>query len=244
MNARAPVVLAPTPDAPWAPWRAHFEGRRRRPLPDTTAPPMSASLTAAVARSLAIFQLGESGEGRIAHQVDRSHLPPIDADYRAALKLFVAEEGRHARILGRMVRAVGGRSLDHTWTEGLFRHGRRLMGLRLKLVVLLAAEVIAVVFYGALAGGLPQSPLTAALWEIIADEDHHLAFHVAFFRRATPTPLHAAAFHLTWWTVATAACAVVAWDHRDTLRQLGFDAPTLARRSLAQIRRVSRRVAA
>lgn len=241
MNARATPVLDPR--SPFARWHAHFHHRRSRPLPAVHPPALPTAVHAAVLRSLTIFQLGESGEGRIAHQVDRTALPPIDADYRAALKLFVAEEGRHARILGRMVRAMGGRTLQATWTEGLFRHGRRLMGIRLKLLVLLAAEVVAVVFYGALADHLPASGLTAALREIIADEDHHLAFHVDFFRRAAPTRAHRLVFHATWWAVALAACAVVAADHRATLGALGVSATDLARTCLTQVARVSRLVA-
>ena len=36
----------------------------------------------------------------LAHQIGRVAWPHIDDDYRAALRLFVKEEARHARILG------------------------------------------------------------------------------------------------------------------------------------------------
>ncbi len=231
--------------SPWSRWRVHFTDSAARPLPALSAMPvLSPAARSALAASLAIFQLGESGEGRIAHQIDRTALPGIDDDYRAALKLFVAEEGRHARILGRMVRAMGGELLSKSWTEAVFRHGRRLLGVRLKLLVLLAAEVIAIVFYGALTPALPVGPLRSALEEITADEDHHLRFHARFFATQTPTALSRAVFSTLWWAGASAACLAVAWDHRATLRLLGVPRRALLDGAVREIHRVQRAVCA
>ncbi|MFT5680401.1 MAG: hypothetical protein ACI8RZ_001307 [Myxococcota bacterium] len=224
---------------PWSSWLSHFTTSARRPLPDLSAMPMLPDGAGkALAASLAIFQLGESGEGRIAHQIDHTELSGIDDDYRAALKLFVAEEGRHARILGRMVRAMGGELLEKSWTEAVFRHGRRMMGVRLKLLVLLAAEVIAIVFYGALTPSLPHGPLRAALEEITADEDHHLQFHAQFFATQTTTALSRTVFRILWWAGASAACLAVAWDHRATMRLLGAPWSLLVSGAIREIRRV------
>src|SRR5690348_839944 len=114
----------------WSPWRQHFEENARRPLPMVEAAGVPASWQAPLCRSLAIFQVGESGEGRIVREIERSQLSGVDADYRASLKLFVKEEGRHARILAAMVRALGGSLRGSAWTDRLFVHGRRLLGLR------------------------------------------------------------------------------------------------------------------
>ena len=132
---------------PWSSWRAHFERNALRPLP---APPRDCDgipqpWRAPLLRSLARFQVGEAGEGRIARQIDRVALPGVDDDYRVALKLFVREEGRHARILGDIIRAMGGSLLRGHWTEQAFVGARRLAGVRAKLLVLLAAEVVGTV---------------------------------------------------------------------------------------------------
>ena len=234
--------MLPAPQSCWRPWRERFLARSTRPLPATTAPRLDPERRRLLAASLAVFQLGESGEGRIAHQIRHARISGIDDDYRAALRLFVAEEGRHGRILGQMVRALGGELLGHTWTEALFRRGRRLLGVRLKLLVLLAAEVVAVVFYGALVAGLPASPMRQALAEVVADEQLHLDFHVAFFQTQTGSRARRLGFSWVWWTVALSACAAVAWDHRRLLRALGTPLRSVVAASLQQIARVDDRV--
>ncbi|HZN94177.1 MAG TPA: hypothetical protein VFB81_15800 [Myxococcales bacterium] len=201
----------------WTSWRRHFEANAERPMPIIEAPPLDPEVAEALARSLARFQLGESGEGRIAHEIDQVMLPGIDDDYRQALKRFVREEGRHGAILALMVRALGGQLLSRTWTERLFVHSRRLLGVRFKLQVLLAAEVIGIGFYGMIAGRLPSGPMRSALEQICSDERHHLRFHADFFRAGAAGPF----WRLTWWPIGTAAAAVVLWDHRHTVSALG-----------------------
>ncbi len=205
----------------WTAYRTHFEENAQRPLPDTDGPHgVPAHVREEVTASLARFQLGESGEGRIAHEIDRFHSSAIDDDYRTALKLFVKEEGRHARILGALVRALGGTLLTKTWTEALFVAGRRVLGIRLKLLVLLAAEVVGIGFYRAIGERLGDGCVRHALLQICADEEQHLEFHRAFFLRSAPRGLARLAFIAAWALVGGAACAVVLLDHRRTLRVL------------------------
>jgi hypothetical protein len=222
----------------WSDWRRHFEMNRRRPLPEglERAEEVPERWRPALAASLAAFQLGEAGEGRIAHEIDRAKVPGIDADYRAALKLFVAEEGRHARILGLMVRGLGGKLLARNWTERLFVFGRRLLGLRVKLMVLLAAEVIGGSFYGLLASRLPEGGLRRALEEICEDEQHHLDYHGEFFaRQGWGVPMRAL-WQAGWWSLALAAMGVVLVDHRRTLRTMEIPLMEAAREFLSLVR--------
>ena len=206
----------------WSNWRQHFEDNVHRPLPEVAAPPLSQTQHRALLQSLARFQLGESGEGRIAHEIDRAELPGIDGDYRIALKRFIQEEGRHARILGTMVNALGGRVLSRQWSERLFVHARRAFGVRFKLLVLLAAEVIGIGFYGMLADVLPAGLMAAALRQICGDEVAHLAFHRDFFHSQRSTAV-GALLRLLWWPLGSFAALTVVWDHRATLR--AFEIP-------------------
>jgi hypothetical protein len=228
----------------WSGWRQHFELNRTRVLPENLErlDEIPVAWRGALASSLARCQLNESGEGRIVHEVDSARLPSIDADYRAALKLFVAEEGRHARILGYVVRGLGGRLLTHTWTAHLFAFARRLMGLRLKLLVLLAAEVVGSGLYGLLASRLPDSPLRRALEELREDERHHLRFHGDFFARQGWGPAMRLASTGLWWTLVLAASGLMLLDHRHTLRVLGIGPLQAARTFLALTVEAARRI--
>jgi hypothetical protein len=229
----------------WTHWRSYFETHARRPMPtrpsDTDAIPVG--WRAPLCASLARFQLGEGGEGRIAGEIRRAGLPGTDADYHAALGLFVKEEGRHARILAGMVRALGGELLRRHWTERLFVVGRRLLGLRLKLLVLLVAEVLGLGFYALLSRALGSGAIAEQLREIADDEGMHLEFHADFFRAQVGDRTAARwVFRAAWWSVALLACVVLVLDHRRTLRALGVPIYAAIGRLLRLVALVDRRV--
>lgn len=219
-------------------WHAYFAGRRDRPLPRLDdLPEIPPELRTCLVGSLARFQLGETGEGRIVADLRRRTgaraLPP---DYLEALRLFIAEEGRHATILGMAVRALGGHPLRRTWSADAFAHVRRLAGPGLELLVLLAAEVAALSFYGALVEHLPAGGLRAALDEIAGDEAMHLRFHVEFLRSSLPSPSMRRAVATTWAGLGIAAGTVVVADHGATLGKLGTSRQAVLRRALGLVR--------
>jgi hypothetical protein len=206
----------------WTAWRTHFDANFTRPLPEAAPPPLDGQAQQALARTLALFQRGETGEGRLAHEIDGVQLPGVDADYRHCLKRAVAEEGRHARILARMVQGLGGTLVQSNWTEALFRRARRLLGVRFKLVVVLVAEVVGGAFYGLLARALPDSALRCALEELCADEAAHLRFHRQFLQLQAHRPLAFALLRAAYWPIASLAIAVVLGHHGATLAHFGI----------------------
>ncbi|WP_156781882.1 sugar transferase [Leptospira tipperaryensis] len=208
----------------WKHWREHFRKNENRPLPkiDSQVLKLNPNEMSSIAYSLAIFQLGEAGEGRIAKQIDKTILFGIDDFYREALKLFVKEEGRHARILGECVRALKGELIESNWTERLFYFGRRLLGVRLKLMVLLAAEVIGICFYKRLADKIPNGFVKSALLEVVKDEGKHLKFHSDFFRIRVRNFFTKIIFRTLWRLISFAACITVILDHRKTFKVLGI----------------------
>ncbi len=204
----------------WARWRYFFEQRKDRALPRLDPRIDYAMLPRSVARSLAVFQLGESGGGTIVEQARNSKIAEADADYAAAMDLFVKEEHRHANILAMCVRLMHGELISKNWTARLFVAGRRLIGLRLKVLVLLAAEVVGICYYSALAERLPGGPMRKWLQELVDDERSHLHFHCDFLRTQTQSAWRKRLFVATWRSVMWAAAITVMIDHRPMLRDL------------------------
>ena len=206
----------------WKRWTMLFASRRDRPMPQNIDDHSHFPWSAALAKSLAIFQLGESGGGTVIQQAQRSPLHGIDPAYCKSIEWFVDEEHRHANILACCVTALGGQCIHHNWTANLFVFGRRLMGLRLKVMVLLAAEVVGICYYKLLAMRLPEGQLRNLLDELASDEEAHLKFHSDFLRLYAQSILPALVFKLVWRLVTYAAVIVVTIDHRHALKQMNI----------------------
>lgn len=191
-------------------WVENFEAeaarRQRVGDPDWTA---GARLHPDVVKSVQRFQVGESGDG--ANLIAKAG----GGTYGAAVRLFVAEEQNHARMLEHLLRAAGRPTISSHWTDVVFVRLRRALGLRLELMVLLIAETVALRYYRALRDGC-RDPLTAEVADrILHDEERHVPFHQARLGRVSRP---ARAF---WWLLFAGAVVTVAHDHAPGLRQLG-----------------------
>ena len=204
----------------WQRWTMLFASRRDRPLPQNIDDHSHYSWSPELAKSLAIFQLGESGGGTVIQQAQKSPLHGIDPAYCKSIEWFVDEEHRHADILACCVTSLGGQCIHHNWTAKLFVFSRRLMGLRLKTLVLLAAEVVGICYYKLLAMRLPEGQLRCLLEELANDEEAHLKFHSDFLRLYTQSILPKLAFKLAWRMVTYAAVIVVTIEHRHALKKM------------------------
>ena len=191
-------------------WVENFEAEaaRRKQVgdPDWT---VGARLHPDVVKSVQRFQVGESGDG--ANLISKAG----GGAYGAAVRLFVAEEQNHARMLEHLLRAAGQPTISSHWTDAVFVRLRRALGLRLELMVLLIAETVALRYYRALRDG-SRDPLTADVADrILQDETRHVPFHQARLGRVR---WPARAF---WWLLFAGAVVTVAHDHAPGLRQLG-----------------------
>ncbi|WP_395752028.1 hypothetical protein [Prosthecobacter sp.] len=207
-------------------WISHFEANTRLnhalPLPDTacTLPELD---RVAIARSIAIFQLGESGGGtrlrRYTHSI--ASLECLKG-YQRAVDLFVAEEQSHAALLARLVTHLHGTLLQKQWTNSIFRWMRDLVNLEFNIQVLLTAELIAEVYFGLLSLRCSDPAVQTVAKKILRDEMGHLSFQRDFLfeRLKELTPAVQRLWRWQFQFIHSATAWVVAWDHRDCLRSL------------------------
>lgn len=223
-------------------WAARFDERADRHAEVQTVAhgsldPVTSEL---LGRSLAIFQLGESGTGE--HLFEAARRADTDRAYQRSLHRFVAEEQEHARLLGLALEALGHPRRTAHWTDRVFVIFRRAHLLRMEVLVLMVAEVIALSYYRALADGVPATDLADIFDRIHRDEVVHVAFHgdtLPDQLRRFPRPVHALS-RLAWSGLVVGAALAVIKDHGRLLSRVGLP----RRRFLAQVLSDRRRVAA
>jgi hypothetical protein len=221
------------------PFRVHLEKNQLRPIPAVVPPSIDGTARGLLLESLREFQLGEAGEGKIAHEIDsiawfdsaeaRHHVSfaptnetEAGAHFKKCVKLWVKEEGRHARILGLMVQSMGGTLRAKHWTAKLFEKARRAFGVSGKLLVALCAEVVGGAFYDLLSKGIADGTFGHVLAELASDEEKHLEFQAAIFRGLTATPLTRILFAVLWTILSGASSLLVYWRHAPTLAAFGI----------------------
>lgn len=212
-------------------WIQYFEKHATRhngeiydwsaPLPDPDRPELRA-----LAGSLAIFQLGESGGGSRLRRYAEAlcAADPAFAGYSHGVELFIREEHAHAALLELMVLRLGGILLEKQWSNTVFRFVRSALGPEFNVQVLLSAELLARGYYALLARHAPDAIIRACCQRITRDEVGHIAFHVDFFRARLAvwprwrTSLWRTQFRLLF----LGAREVVWWDHGLALRRCGI----------------------
>lgn len=178
-----------------AAWLEYFERNAEAltPIPWRQGVDLTAAEREAVGGSVATFQIGETGGGRHLMAAAARHAAACgDEDYLAATRLFIAEEQRHGRELGRWLDLAGIPRIERHWTNGVFRRVRQLAGLELMISLLLAAEVMAKVYYAALAKATESIVLRRLCEQILKDEVAHIRFQsqrLAILRRRRPRAL-------------------------------------------------------
>lgn len=175
------MKLEPAPIEPHssAAWIAYFERNRRElaSIPWDQAVTLTQPERDAIGTSIQEFQVGESSEGRHLFTAARRYAAGSgDGEYVTALRLFVAEEHRHAADLGRVMDLAGIPRTSRSWPDTVFRFLRRRAGLELSISVLVTAEVIAKVYYPALRDATRSVVLRTLCDQIIRDEVEHVRF--------------------------------------------------------------------
>ena len=203
-------------------WLAYFKYNcaHRMPVPWEQGISVESQLRLPLIRSLQRFQVGEQGDG--AHLIGSAEATG-NTVYGETIRLFIGEEQEHARLLARLLRGMDAPLLKRHWSDVCFVLVRRLAGLRLELMVLMVAEMIAKRYYRALYEGTNDPVLGAVFAQILRDELGHVAFHCDYLH-STLTPLPSPVRLLIRWgwrLFFGAVCFVVVYDHRGVLRAVG-----------------------
>jgi hypothetical protein len=163
-------------------WRRYYEENARSLLkiPWELGHELSYAEQRAIIRSVQDFQAGESSEGRHLFQYAKDYAERTgDHEYIEAIRLFIAEEQRHARDLGHFMQLNGIPLVKTTFTDGVFRRLRQVFGgLEISIGVLVTAEIIAKVYYAALQGATNSVVLQTLCRQILRDEVKHVEFQV------------------------------------------------------------------
>ena len=106
-------------------WLNYFKSNRiqRRDIPSDHEINIEPNLRGPLIRSLQRFQVGESGEGL---HLRRQAAKNGDANYQAAIDLFIKEEQEHARLMACVLRKLDAPLIEHHWSDACFILLRRL----------------------------------------------------------------------------------------------------------------------
>lgn len=161
-------------------WRKYYEENARSLLeiPWQMGHELNDEEKLAITSSVQDFQAGESSEGRHLIQYARAHAEQTrDYEYAEAIRVFIAEEQRHARDLAHFLQINGIPLVKTTFTDGVFRRLRQLLGnLEISISVLITAEIIAIVYYTALRDATDSQVLQTLCKQILQDEVRHVEF--------------------------------------------------------------------
>lgn len=127
--------------------------------------------------SIRQFQRGESGEGKYLFQDAKKYVRKCEDDsYMYALRLFIHEEHRHSKYLAAFMEKHQIAKDKGHWVDNFFRWLRHKGNLEVSITVLLTAELIAAVYYKALAKATDSKLLKQICYRILSDEDIHIRF--------------------------------------------------------------------
>ncbi len=182
---------------------------------------LSPSQKRAISASLQTFQRGEGTGGdhllALADQLG-------DADYAAAMRLFIQEEEGHAEMLGQFMDRQGIARLQMHWLHEAFRWLGRPLGLVHMVRVILTAEIVATVYYKALFNATFSGLLQQICRRILLDEEMHLIYHCLAVRQLSPkrNALSAWFWRQFYWAFMAGTALTIYLTSRRTLRAGGY----------------------
>lgn len=229
-------------------WIEHF---RRNAEADRVDWDLRPSLTAEERRrivpSLRAWQLGETSDGAHLLRAATRYAAAIgDADYPEAVRLFIAEEQKHGRNLGRYLDLIGEPRLTRDWGDTLFRRVRYWnTSMELWTLAVITVESAAQVFYRAMKDATGCPLLRQVCTDILIDEAAHVVFQQERLREVflRKSPLARPVARCGWSAFFDGVGLLVWLAHRTLFRAGGVPLATHRRRMRGKRRRLMGRAA-
>jgi hypothetical protein len=175
-------------------WIEHFERNSRISRVNwDLAPAITAAEKRRIVPSLQAWQLGETSDGTHLLRAATRHAEAVgDAEYPEAVRLFVAEEQKHGRHLGRYLDLIGEPRLTRNWGDTLFRRVRyHNASMEVWTLAVITVESAAQVFYRAMRDATGCPLLREICTDILIDEVAHIVFQKerlhTVFQHKTPS---------------------------------------------------------
>ncbi len=211
-----------------AAWRDYFlaNGHNLRPIPWDGGLKITPGELAEIAKSLAAWQLGESSEGNHLRAAARKYAAEAgDPEFVEAIELFIGEEQRHGRTLGRFLELAGVPLARSDWGDAFFRWFRHcLPNMETWTTPVLMAEVHALVYYNAIRHASACPVLRGICEQLLRDEIPHIRFQcerLAIFQRDRASWLRGVTMLLH--QVFFAGITLVIWiGHRRAFKAGGY----------------------
>jgi hypothetical protein len=209
-------------------WLNHFEYHAQHPrcVPAGLSDVLKDDERRLIARSMAIFQLCEQPEGTSLLRSARRFAEKHNAGQLTRItELFINEQQRHANLLRIFMEDHRIPCKETALTDFVFCSLRRIGRYETRLKVLLAAEMIANVYYRALESVTGCQRLKVLCRTLVADELAHIGLESQLLltlrsRRSALRRASARFFHKAFFKCAAGA---VYLSHRAVLRGAGYN---------------------
>ena len=207
-------------------WLNHFEYHAQHPrtVPAGLSDVLKAGERRLIARSIATFELCEQAEGNALLRAGRRFADKHKAEPLMRItELFIREQQRHGALLREFMRDHEIECKQTDLTDFVFCCLRRVGGYEMRLHVLIAAELIANVYYRALEAATGCQRLKVLCRTLVADELAHIGLESQLLltlraHRSTPVRAVSRWLHQAFFT---GAASFVYLTHRAVLRGAG-----------------------
>jgi hypothetical protein len=162
-------------------WVAHFKQNLQQQRVNWNLDPnITPQECKAIIRSLQAWQLGETSDGANLIKAATIYTNKInDTAYLDAVKLFIQEEQKHGKNLGKYLDAIGYPRLKKDWGDTLFRKVRYFnTNMELWTVTVIIVESFAQLFYHAVSNATKCDLLKQICGDILKDEAPHIKFQL------------------------------------------------------------------